>query len=147
VLLIGLCLVVPVIMLSCSLDDETGPTDPGGGTGNNPPAGGSSSFFITVYANPSWLEATGIDVAKITVIVRDDATGRQVPNGTVVNVNTTLGLLDPTGLEDGSYNLGLVTFNGRAECFLTSGTVSGTAVVTATVGRSSGSVDVPFVEP
>jgi hypothetical protein len=148
VLLIGLCLVVPVIMLSCSLDDDTGPTNPGGGTGNNPPpGGGESSFYITVYANPPVLEATGADVARITAIVRNESTGRSVPNGTVVTLQTTLGTLDTTGAGDGALTLNLVAFNGRVEAFLVSGVVTGTAVVTALVGRSSGFVEVPFVAP
>jgi hypothetical protein len=147
VLLIGLCLVVPVIMLGCSLDDNTGPTGPGGGTGNNPPGGGQASFNITVTANPPVLEATGLDIAQITVRVRDAATGRWVPNGTVVTLYTTMGRLNATGLGEGALTLGMVALNGRVDVFLISGINTGTAVVTASVGNSTGYVNVPFVAP
>lgn len=148
VMLIGLCLVVPVIMLGCgSLDDDTGPTDPGGGTGNNPPGGGGANFDITVTANPPVLEANGIDISKITARVRYADTGQRVPNGTAVILHTTMGRLDATGSGEGFLTVGLVALNGQAEAFLTSGTISGTAVVSASVGNSRGSVSVPFITP
>lgn len=147
VLLIGLCLVVPVIMLGCSLDDNTGPTDPGGGTGNNPPGGGQSSFNITVTANPPVLDATGTDISRITAHIHDADTNRRVPNGTVVTLSTTMGLLNTDGSFEGSLNIGLVALDGRVDAFLVSGLIAGTAVVTASVGSSTGHVNVPFVAP
>ncbi len=148
VLLIGLCLVVPFIMLGCSsLDNDTGPTDPGGGTGNNPPGGGNASFNITVYADPSVLEANGVDISRITVRIRDAATNRWVPNGTVVTLRTTMGQLNSGGVGDGALTLGLVALNGQVEAYLISGLSTGTAVVSASVGNSIGHVDVSFVAP
>ncbi len=148
VLLIGLCLVVPVILLGCSsLDNDTGPTDPGGGTGNNPPGGGQASFNISVTANPPVLEADGLDVSLITAHITDAATNRRVPNGTVVTVHTTLGLLSTGDLGDGELTISLLALNGRVDAYLFSGTRAGTAVVTAKVGNSTGHVNVPFVAP
>jgi len=134
-------------MLGCSLDDNTGPTDPGGGTGNNPPGGGQASFSITVTANPPVLEANGVDISTITVLVRDATTNRRVPNGTVVTLHTTLGLLNTDGLGDGGFTVSLVAMNGQAFAYLISGLSTGTAVVTATVGSSTGHVNVSFVAP
>ena len=148
VLLIGLCLVVPVILLGCgSLDNDTGPTDPGGGTGNNPPGGGAASFNITVTANPPTLVANGLDLSLITVHVRDADTGRSVPNGTAVTLHTTLGALNTDGSITGDPIISVSVMNGMAIGYLASGLRSGTAVVTATVGRSSGQVSVPIYDP
>jgi hypothetical protein len=147
VLLIGLCLVVPVILLGCfgSLENDTGPSDPGGGTGNNPPGGGTASFNITVTATPPVLYITGADISTIRVRVTDAATNRRVPNGTVITLHTTLGLLNTGGLGEGGLTVSLNAMNGQAFAYLVSGVSIGTAVVTASVGNSTGQVSVPFV--
>jgi hypothetical protein len=149
VLLIGLCLVVPVILLGCfgSLENDTGPSDPGGGTGNNPPGGGTASFNITVTAIPPTLVANGLDISLITVHVRNADTGRSVPNGTAVTMYTTLGALNTDGSITGDPRISVSVMNGMATAYLASGLRSGTAVVTATVGRSSGQVSVPIYDP
>ena len=127
VLLIGLCLAVPVILLGCfgSVENDTGPSDPGGGTGNNPPGGTAASFNITVSANPPTLEANGLDVSTITVHARDAATNRWVPNGTVITLHTTLGLLNTGGVGEGGLTVSLSAMNGRAFAYLVAGTRSG----------------------
>lgn len=145
VLLIGLCLVVPVIMLSCSLDDNSGPTDPNGGTGNNPPADGTATFNITVTADPPILEATGADISEITARIRRADNNRMITNGALVTLRTTLGRLNTDGSTSGSQSLLLVALDGKVEAFLVSDTVAGTARVSASVGDSSGSVDVSFI--
>lgn len=147
VLLIGLCLVVPVIMLSCSLDDNSGPTDPNGGTGNNPPADGSATFNITVTADPPVLEATGADLSEITARIRRADNNQTITNGALVTLRTTQGRLNTDGSSTGSQSLLLVALDGKVEAYLVSATTSGTARVTATVGDSNGSVDVPFISP
>jgi len=145
VLLIGLCLVVPVIMLSCSLDDNSGPTDPGG-TGNNPPDGGTATTFnITVVSDPTSLEATGADMAEISVTIRRADNGQPITNGAIVALRTTRGRLNTDGTTGGAMAVSLVALDGEVAAFLVSDAVAGTARVTASVGDSQGSVDVPFI--
>ena len=147
VLLIGLCLVVPVIMLSCSHDDDEGPTDPGG-TGNNPPdGGGSATFNVSIVADPPTLEATGADIAEITATIRRADNNQQITNGALVTLRTTRGRLNTDGSTTGAQALQLVALDGKVEAFLVSDAVATTARVTASVGDSAGSVDVPFIDP
>lgn len=145
VLLIGLCFVVPVIMLSCSLDDNSGPTDPDGGTGNNPPDGGITTFNITVSADPPTLDATGADLSEISARVSRADNNQQITNGALVTLRTTRGRLNTDGSTTGSQSLLLVALDGEVEAYLVSDTVAGTATVSASVGDSSGSVNVSFI--
>ena len=129
VLLIGLCLVVPVIMLSCSLDDNEGPTDPGG-TGNNPPDGGAGATFnISVVADPPTLEANGSDLSEITATIRRADNNQPLTNGALVTLRTTRGRLNTDGTTAGAQALQLVALDGKVEAYLVSDAVAATVMV------------------
>jgi hypothetical protein len=83
--------------------------------------------------------------ATITAVVRD-STGQAVPNGTTVEFRTTLG-----DFGAGATVTTATTVNGIAQVRLNSGTVAGTATVTATALDASGkplvgdSLEVKFI--
>lgn len=89
---------------------------------------------IDLYATPTVILADGESYSTITAIPKD-IDGNIMP-GLTVHFSTTLGELSETVMKTGA--------DGKAETILTSGTINGTAIVTATSSTES-TVGVEFI--
>jgi len=99
-------------------------------------AGPATSVFLD--AKPDYLPADGKSIATISAEIRDSS-GNLVPDGTMVSFSTSLGTIQNT----------VTTTAGVARARLTSGTVPGTATVSAwvTQGGAAGTIEVELLEP
>ncbi|MEA2464661.1 MAG: hypothetical protein QOJ98_2408 [Acidobacteriota bacterium] len=112
------------------------PTDPNDGT--------AFTLGITSDANP--LEARSSAPVTLTIIARK-SDGTAPPNGTEVNLNTTLGNF---GIDGDGKPIQLVTrtlVNGMATAQFYAGSEPGTAKVLAQSGTTVGSLNLSIVEP
>jgi len=105
------------------------------------PAGVSSAGLATTVflsANPDAIVADGKSVATIGAEIRDYS-GNTVPDGSVVSFSSSLGTIQAT----------VTTTAGVARARLTSGTVTGTATVSAwvTQGGAVGQIKVELLAP
>ena len=91
-------------------------------------------FTVTVQASPTVLVADGSSTATITATVTDQF-NNFVVDGTSIDFSTTLGAVSTPRL----------TTNGSATTTFTSGVLSGSAIVTATVNSRSDSVSLTLL--
>lgn len=100
----------------------------------------SAGFATSVYlsANPDTIIADGKSITTISAEIRDSE-GNLVPNGTLVSFSSSLGTIQSS----------VSSTAGVARARLTSGTVTGTAVVSAwvTQGGAVGQVRVEMLAP
>ena len=136
---------IAALALSAGLYGCTGkesPTAPNTGGGGVPPSGGvgPGNWNITVVATPSTVAlvptATIPSTSTITITVRNAQTGAPPPNGTTVRVTATGGTLSGAPTCDG--NALCPTLQGGQTTLLFTGTIAGTAVVTAQLESSVG---------
>jgi len=92
------------------------------------------SYGVDIDANPSSIPADGSSTSTMSAYVFDSL-GNPVSDGTVVNFSTTAGTLSTASAS---------TSGGWAYATLTSGTVAGTAAVTARVEASTATAYVNF---
>ena len=115
-------------LLGCG---STGSKDSeGGGSGG----GGDTVGSVTVSANPTSINADGTSTSTVTVRVTD-SNGDTIADNTTVSLSTTRGTLATTS---GS------TISGEFSTILTSASVTGEAVITASAGGISDQVTVNF---
>lgn len=126
------CLAVMVAMLvACSTDTPTAPTqDP------SDPTPGLNAFIMSIRVDPESIPAASDSPATVTVRATDRVTGASPPNGSTVQVSTTLGEFGTVGSEIQS--TAAVFDQGRARVFLFPGDVVGTASLRADLGGSVG---------
>jgi PKD repeat protein len=124
--------------LAAVLGCTSSPTEPGGSTPATPkPPVTQTTYSVTVTANPPNIVAGGTGFSNITIKVAANGTGQLPPDGTVVNVTTTLGGFNSMG---GPTSVMLQLVGGKAGATLFAGTDVGTATVSATLSNSSGAV-------
>jgi len=112
------------------------PTDPNDG----------AAFTLGITSDADPLEARSPQPATLTIVARK-SDGTAPPNGTEVNLNTTLGNF---GVDGDGKPIQLVTrtlVNGMATAQFYPGTEPGTAKVLAQSGTTVGSLNLSIVEP
>ena len=126
------CLAVLVaLLMACSTDTPTAPTqDP------SDPTPGINAFIMSISVSPDSLSLDSESPATVTVRATDRDTGASPPNGTTVQVSTSLGEFQAVGSEIQS--TAAVFDQGRARVFLFPGTVPGTASLRADLSGSVG---------
>ncbi|MHB1458116.1 MAG: invasin domain 3-containing protein [Armatimonadota bacterium] len=90
-------------------------------------------FAIGIDAIPASIAADGKSFSQIALTIRN-ADGTIVPDGTEIRLVTTSGVITTAAY----------TSNGRATAILTSSSSPGIAVVTASIGEDSASIQVEF---
>ena len=132
------------LVVGCSSDS---PTRPRPGDGGQPGGGGSTTFAVTVTTTAAELVVgtnnNDQQSAIITVTVRRNDNGQAPPNGSTVTLSTNRGTFGQPG---GANQIVLSLTNGRATVELFGGTVLGTAIIQASIGGSTGSVQIQIVE-
>ncbi len=93
--------------------------------------GGGQPATITATANPPSITVNGTSTIEATV---KDASGNNVPDGTVVNFSTTFPGATVTPQAS--------TTGGKAQATFTAGATAGTATVNITSGSATGSVNI-----
>jgi hypothetical protein len=136
---------VAAVLMGCPSKSPSEPPSTGGG--GVPPSGGvgTGAWTLTVNATPSEVpldSATVPPTSTITINVRNASTGSPPPNGTTIVVSVTGGTLSgaPTCSET-STALCPQLLNGQATLLFT-GTIAGTAVVTAQLEQSVGQASI-----
>ncbi len=94
-------------------------------------------YTVTLEANPASIPVGGFTSALTVTVV--DQFSNNVADGTVVHLETSLGSLEGGGTVDKT------TLSGVATATLTSGDVSGAAMITATAGSEVATTVVTFI--
>lgn len=129
--ILGCLAVLVALSLACSTDTPTAPTqDP------SDPTPGLNAFIMSIRVDPESLDVGSDTPATVTVRATDRVTGASPPNGSTVQVSTTLGEFDEVGSEVQS--TAAVFDQGRARVFLFAGEVAGTASLRADLSGSVG---------
>ncbi len=124
------CLAAMVALLvACSTDTPTAPTQE-----PSTPTPGINAFIMSISVSADFLEAGSTAPATVTVRATDKVTGASPPNGTTVQVSTTLGEFGASGSE--VQTTAAVFDQGKARAFLFAGDVVGTASLRADLSGS-----------
>ena len=142
--ILGCLAVLVALSLACSTDTPTAPTqDP------SDPTPGLNAFIMSIRDSPETLPAGSEAPAEVVVRATDRITGASPPNGSTVQVSTTLGEFGEAG--SGIQTTFAVFDQGRAKTLLFPGTVIGTANLRAdlsgSVGRASVEITGAAVPP
>ncbi|HVS16820.1 MAG TPA: IPT/TIG domain-containing protein [Thermoanaerobaculia bacterium] len=130
-----------VVSLACSTDSPTEPRQNPQPPGGQPPSSGA--FTITLGLSANQQSVGSPDPITITVTVRQTSNNQPPPNGTTVELRTTLGSFNAPG--SGQQTGFVELLNGTAQVLLFAGDVAGTAQVTARLQDSIAQASVSFV--
>ena len=132
---------IAAVLVACSGDNPTEPTQSNAPTANGGGGGGpATAWTITLVSSASQLVTNADAPTTITVNVRRLSDGSKPANGTTVAISTSLGEFDAKG--SGTISGALSLFDGAARVNLFAGTAPGTARVTAQLEASRGSTNV-----
>ena len=136
-------LAVAAVVVGCSGDNPTQPTQANAPTSSGG-GGGSSVWNISVTASSNQIAADSDSAITITINVTRASDGTKPANGTTVVVSTNLGDFDTqgSGLQTGTLSL----FDGTARVNFFPGSNPGTARVFAQLESSRGSTSITISE-
>jgi hypothetical protein len=126
------------LLVGCSTDTPTAPTQE-----PSTPTPGINAFIMSISVSPDSLQAGSESPATVNVRATDRVTGASPPNGTTVQVSTTLGEFQELGSE---IQVTAAVFDqGRARVFLCAGDTVGTASLRADLSGSVGRTTVDIL--
>ncbi len=105
------------------------------------------SGIITLTPVPASIVADGVTTSTVTSGVITDVYGNTVSNGTLITVSTDRGTITTADADAGTPGIQVATGSGVISFVVRSGTVSGTANITAASvqGSASGSTQITFL--
>jgi PKD repeat protein len=139
-LVLALPVVLAALLAACDSGNPVAPPPPGNG-------GASATYSISLSASPAQVPAGSTAGATITVTVQRLADGQPPPNGTALTMNTSAGSFGVTSQGDPVQLVNLSLVDGRATARFLPGADTGTATLLATLGDSTGRLNVPIVAP
>jgi hypothetical protein len=131
-------------ILAAALGCTSSPTEPKSPPATSKPPVPVTTYNVVVTANPPTIISGGNGSSTVTVEVHRTDTGAAPPDGTQVQVTTTLGAF---GSASGPQSVTLQLVNGRASAALFAGTDVGTAAVSATYSGATGAANVMIGSP
>jgi PKD repeat protein len=131
-------------ILAAALGCTSSPTEPSSAPATPKPPVPVTTFNVVVTANPPTIISGGSGSSTVTVEVHRTDTGAPPPDGSQVQVTTTLGAFNSAG---GPQSLMLQLVNGRASAALFAGADVGTAAVSATFSGATGAANVMIGSP
>jgi hypothetical protein len=131
-------------ILAAALGCTSSPTEPKSPPATSKPPVPVTTYNVVVTANPPTIISGGSGSSTVTVEVHRTDTGAPPPDGSQVQVTTTLGGFNTAG---GPQSLTLQLVNGRASAALFAGADVGTAAVSATFSGVTGAANVMIGSP